>query len=332
MISTANHINLGSLLRSGVQTTNDLDQVRQAVAQYYFPIQCDVFGRADKFLFSYNHFSLNGISFSSSHVCEDFYFESEATENAYILQCALLNGSCEISYGNSRVQIDKNGGGSMISPFQKCTWKYNTGQVQLVVRIRREYMEEYFRALIGRDVTAPLEFQHKMDTAWPRVRGLQNLLFYMAEDIENGGVIHSPLVQERLKELLVQHILYAQPHNYSEVLHSSARPSGPDYIRNVEEYIEAHADEPLRVQDLASRVGVSIRSLQAGFQRYRQKSVSQSIKDVRLMRAHDMFKTSPHLSVTYVAFQCGYSHLSQFAADYKNKFNERPSDTVRKQR
>ncbi len=319
------------LLRSGVQSTNDLDQVRQAVAQYYFPIQCGVSGRADKFLFSYNHFSLDGISFSTSHVYENFYFESEATENAYILQCAMLNGGCEISYGNSTVRIHKNGGGSMISPFDKCTWKYDTGQVQLVVRVKREYLEAYFRALIGRDLAAPLVFQHQMDTTLPRLGGLRNLLYYMAEDIErDGGVIHFPLVRERLKELLVNSLLYAQPHNYSDLLNSTVKPSGPNFIRQVEEYIEAYAGQPIRLQDLASIVGVSIRSLQAGFKRYRQKSVTEFIKDVRLTRAHDLLKNSPHLSVTNVAYQCGYNHLSQFAMDYKKKYKERPFETLLK--
>ncbi len=333
MIATPVQRNSVSLLKSGVVSTNDLDQVRQAVARYYFPIQCDVSGRAENFLFSYNHFSLNGISFSTSHVCENFYFESEATENAYILQCAMLNGGCEISYGNSTVRIHKSGGGSMISPYQKCAWKYQSGQVQLVVRIRREYMNEYFQALIGRECAAPLEFQHGMDTTSPRVNGLRHLLFYMAEDIESdGGVIYSPLVQERLKEQLVHSLIYAQPHNYTDLLNNPILLPGPAYIRKVEEYIEAYADEPLRVGELAARVGVSVRSLQAGFYRYRQQSVSEFIKDVRLRRAHELLTKSPHLSVTQVAYQCGYNHLSQFAADYKKKFIESPSETLRHHR
>jgi transcriptional regulator GlxA family with amidase domain len=153
----------------------------------------------------------------------------------------------------------------------------------------------------------------------------------MADDIENaGGVIHSPLVKERLKELLMNSILYTQPHNYTELLNSRIKPAGPSFIRKVEEYIEANADESLRVGDLASQVGVSIRSLQAGFQRYRQKSVSEFIKEMRLRRAHQILKQSPHLTVTYVAYECGYNHQSQFAADYKKTYHESPSETRRK--
>ena len=322
------------LARFNVVSTNDLDRLRQVLSSNYHPLTCDVSGNMKDFHFRYNHVFLNGISFSSSSVQEHCHIKSGPTESAYIMQLCMLTGAAQVSYGKSHVRIHKNGGGSIISPHRPCSWLYESGQSQLVVRIEREQLESYFRALTGVMVSEsePLEFQHQMDTNDAKIKRVQQLVRLMIADVDREGLAGLPLIQARMKDLLLGSLLYAQPHNYSDVFFKSVPSSGPHYIDKIEEHIKEHIDEPLRVSELAHRFGVNIRSMQEGFRRHRDYTLSEFIKETRLQRARELLTISPHKTVTQVALDCGFGHLSQFAADYQKRFGERPSETRRKSR
>lgn len=55
------------------------------------------------------------------------------------------------------------------------------------------------------------------------------------------------------------------------------------------------------------------------------------VRDVRLHRVHDELREAdPHVTtVSQVAGRWGFLYLGRFAAAYREKFGERPSDTLR---
>ena len=91
-------------------------------------------------------------------------------------------------------------------------------------------------------------------------------------------------------------------------------------------------DEPLSVADLCLRLGVSRRVLQYSFQ---ETLDLNPVKFLRAMRLNGvrraLRKTDPRDdTVGNIAARWGFWHLSHFAADYKEMFGERPSDTLKK--
>ena len=95
--------------------------------------------------------------------------------------------------------------------------------------------------------------------------------------------------------------------------------------------MEANADEPLTPQELA-RVGcMSVRTLHASFQQVFGESPMAHLRTLRLdhVRA-ELVRSDPALvRVTDVAMRWGFFHQSRFAQQYRERFGELPSATLR---
>jgi transcriptional regulator GlxA family with amidase domain len=94
-----------------------------------------------------------------------------------------------------------------------------------------------------------------------------------------------------------------------------------------------HAGTLLTPSDAAAEVGISLRSLQAGFRRLRNETPGAFLRRVRLQNAYDELRRSNgEVSVTDVALRCGFAHLGRFSSSYQAAFGELPSDTLRRAR
>lgn len=96
------------------------------------------------------------------------------------------------------------------------------------------------------------------------------------------------------------------------------------------DFIEAHLGQPISVKDVARAAGVSLRSTQLLFQRHAGASITGFIQQRRLNRARAMLQgAGPRRSVTAVALDCGFNHLSYFYRCYRAAFGEVPGMTRR---
>ena len=107
--------------------------------------------------------------------------------------------------------------------------------------------------------------------------------------------------------------------------------AGADAVRRAEEYIIRRFNSPLTVAEVAAAVNVSLRRLEAAFRKHRDTTPREYLTSVRLERAREMLKrpTWP-ATVTAIAHDCGIFHLSRFAHQYMMKYDEFPSQTLRR--
>lgn len=97
----------------------------------------------------------------------------------------------------------------------------------------------------------------------------------------------------------------------------------------LEDWIEAHLAEPLTLGSLCARSGLGARSLQKAFEARRGMSPMRYVVERRLARARArLTRATPLESVTMIALDCGFEHMSRFAQAYRNLFGERPSETL----
>lgn len=101
-------------------------------------------------------------------------------------------------------------------------------------------------------------------------------------------------------------------------------------VHRVEDYLESHLGDPLRVDELCSAVGSSLHTLERAFQEVHGISPKKFLTLRRLARARkDLMRGGPQVgSVTDVAMKWGFFHLGRFAAEYKAVFLESPSETL----
>lgn len=85
-----------------------------------------------------------------------------------------------------------------------------------------------------------------------------------------------------------------------------------------------------RIDTVCRKLGTSERSLRDAFKTCTGMSASAYLKVLRLNQVRKILKSRPQkpVRVQDVAFCWGFSHMGQFAADYKQLFGEGPSETL----
>ena len=101
-------------------------------------------------------------------------------------------------------------------------------------------------------------------------------------------------------------------------------------VERARRYIEAHLSDPIRLADLCTHAHSQARSLEYGFRELVCLSPMSYIRMLRLGEVRSQLKgTSEKRSISEIALDAGFSHLSQFVVDYKRVFGETPSATRR---
>lgn len=89
--------------------------------------------------------------------------------------------------------------------------------------------------------------------------------------------------------------------------------------------------EQIPISELASRLGISRRSVERAFRESVGLSPNQFRRLLRLNNARRLLKQGSH-SVTEAAMESGLFHLGRFSAEYQGLFGEQPSETARRSR
>ncbi|WP_052692429.1 helix-turn-helix transcriptional regulator [Gordonia sihwensis] len=101
--------------------------------------------------------------------------------------------------------------------------------------------------------------------------------------------------------------------------------------RTAAHFIDAHARDLPTVAEIAAAAGVSVRSLSGGFARYLGTSVRSYLVEQRLQGVYRELRSGVE-SVTATAHAWGYVNLGVFAASYRRRFGENPSQTLARAR
>ena len=323
-------MNLSTLPLSGYQIfrTSDIDEARMAISSDYHPVKLDVPKNRRNFEAQYNHLFLNEIAFSASRNTSHLCLESGPTETAYLIQFLVLQGATCAQYKNEKIFVNERVG-AIYSPFGDTKNDYFENQSQVVIRIERSAIESCFEIMCGKRAPEPIEFDFEMDLRNPILAGLKEFVKCVVLQLDQkNAFMQLPLIQSQLENVLITGLLTTQPHSATSLLEKPIPNSGPHYVRQAEEYIHEHCGEPITVTYLARYVGVSLRSLQVGFQKYRGYTIQEFIKDERLRLARKHLLQPLWKNVTEIALLCGFNHPSKFSADYQKTFGEKPSETL----
>ena len=102
-------------------------------------------------------------------------------------------------------------------------------------------------------------------------------------------------------------------------------------LQRARDYMEANADKPITVLELAQASGSCVRTLEYIFRDYFDVTPKNYLKSRRLVAVrHELLRSLHSKSrIKQVAHRWGFWHMSQFAADYRRFFGELPSETLR---
>jgi AraC-like DNA-binding protein len=105
----------------------------------------------------------------------------------------------------------------------------------------------------------------------------------------------------------------------------------PANVRRAADFIEAMADQPVSLEQVALVAGVTGRALQSAFRRYYSTTPMGYLQQVRLERARAQLRAAnpaDGTTVAVVARRWGWVNPEHFAAAYQQRFGEPPVDSM----
>ena len=197
------------------------------------------------------------------------------------------------------------------------------------VFMKPDALYDTLSGLIGAPLGKKLQLD-KSNYDWrPEPRMIRSLVSLMVAELDREEGDLSRLVLAELEQAILVAFLCGTGHNYTRLLDGRPRGLAPSQVRLVEEYIEAHWNQPVSIEGLAVAANASARSVFHAFKEFRDYSPMNFLKRERLRRAREMLvKSGANESVTNITFACGFGNMGRFADDYRKAFGEMPSETL----
>jgi AraC-like DNA-binding protein len=309
--------------------THSLDEAIDAVARVYCPHTVEVVGRArgiDAFL---------KVTHSTFQPLVSLSYSAPVKIDAQNMSGLFLMMHCArgaASTTQERRTAEWKAGQTMpfSANFDTKLW-FDRAFLQKSVRLDMERLEAQCARWLGHPLEERLRFElrpfsDELEQIWQRT------LDYGWSSGEDGLAV-AGAAKAALDEYLLTLLLHHHPHNYSEELAQTVPSPVPGVVRRAERFIIDNDSASITVSDVADHLGISLRSLQAGFRQWRQTTPTAFLRRARLERVRDeLLHSDQEANVTTVALRHGFSHLGRFSGEYRSVFGEDPSATLRRRR
>ncbi|WP_162616512.1 AraC family transcriptional regulator [Xylanimonas allomyrinae] len=309
----------------GVLHTSDIDAARESIAASLAPHSLWVRRGGDGFMALHNAATLERISL---HYI-DYHAEVEvATERLdFCLVQIPLNGLTTVQAGASLVSVGPRSA-AVTSPGEAVRMRYSAGNPRLLVQVATDLLRERIALAAESGVVVPRWSGRSFDLRSGVGRTWRSLVGLVVADLErDDGMNGSPLTARSLQLALIDGLVaaLASPHAPGTDVSASEQ-----LVRRAARLIEDHCAEPLRTLDIAEAVGVSIRTLQAGFRTHLRTTPMAHLRRARLHRVRESLVDGSATSVAEAAHRWGVSHLGRLSGDYRAEFGESPSETIQR--
>jgi AraC-like DNA-binding protein len=204
----------------------------------------------------------------------------------------------------------------------------------LFVRISKQAMMDELQGLMGQPARSDLMFSAALsmtNAGGLMLRQVCDELRRTLYTTDQQNVRESAPLQQ-LESQFITLLLQAQPHNYRRFLNRSSA-AGHWQLNTAEEYMRANAHNPVSLGDVCEAVGVNARTLQDSFRKKRGCTPMEFLRAVRMERVRaGLSEPSEDTSVAREAARWGFLHFGRFSSEYRAKFGELPSQTLRQAR
>lgn len=313
--------------------TDSVDDAADAVGRIFCPHRLTPEHRTSPDFFALHNCAVfGGLSVNYVAYGGSVSIDPGCLERFFLLQIP-VHGSARIKTASRDIATVPGASASLLSPTIPTRMAWEGDCAQIILLVDRRLLEQRAAALSGRPMSA-VEFEPAVDLSSAGGRALQSRVMEFVDLAERLGPRRplSPVAAADMREALLGALLHRQRHNASDAIDrfGGRAEAMPPSVRRAREFLHAHADEPLDLVQLAAAAGVGIRALQLGFRRHFGTSISEMLRDIRLAQLNArLIAASPDDSVTDIAFELGFTHLSRTASAYRAKFGEAPSVTLR---
>jgi AraC-like DNA-binding protein len=167
-----------------------------------------------------------------------------------------------------------------------------------------------------------------------KARYWRSLLLFVGREISaDSSALASRLVQVETARMVAASAITVFPNTALRVAHTpSPGRVEPAALRRAIAFVDANAQQPITVQDMAAAASTTPRALQHAFARHRDTTPTGYLRRVRLEHAHRELQAADPVdgtTVGSVAARWGFASPGRFAAQYREAFGALPSHTLR---
>jgi AraC-like DNA-binding protein len=156
--------------------------------------------------------------------------------------------------------------------------------------------------------------------------------FVNRELLAEEPALAEPLLADQAMRTLVAAALAVFPNTTMAGARQAAGGAAPAALRRAVDFIETNAHRPIGLTEVAAASRVGPRALQQGFARHYETSPIGYLRTVRMERAHRELQAADPGSgatVAEIAARWGFGKPGRFAADYRQRYGQLPSRTLR---
>jgi AraC-like DNA-binding protein len=211
--------------------------------------------------------------------------------------------------------------------------EWSSDAVQLCVMVPSSTLETELEELLGHAVKTPLQLPFHLRLTTPEGRVWRSMVNLIGRELASEGrLLTHPHAGRQLERTLLDALLLGHAHRYIDEIERPAQAAVPAAIARAVDLLHERPAEPWSSIVLARAVHVSLRSLQAGFHKHVGKPPMTYLRDLRLRGIHaELVRAAPGATtVESVAYGWGMLHMGRFAAAYRRKFAEAPSQTLKR--
>ncbi|MFK0230829.1 AraC family transcriptional regulator [Streptomyces sp. NPDC090303] len=161
----------------------------------------------------------------------------------------------------------------------------------------------------------------------------QTVRFVQGQLATEDSPLAEPLVRQQMLDMLAATALVTFPNTtMSHVYEPGPGQVGETSLRRALAFVEANADRPITVTDIAEAAGTTARAVQYAFHHHLGTTPMLHLRQIRLERARqELTAADPTTGVTVrqIAARWGFADPGDFAALYRRTYGDAPSRTLR---
>lgn len=306
----------------------DIEQIREHYADTLKPVQVNTIGKGGKISVEDLHFSVGEFDIWSG-MCRSG-MEVNFTEPPDAVAIYLpISGIMEVK-AQGRQLLSGPDGLVAVDLSRMNTLRIHPGRSHIGIafshRAIKQQLSQMIDAPVVHDLEIPLE--NNMDAAGSaNLVALGRLLW---DNLSRDPGSTSKNSTECFFRTMMTILLETVPHRYLDHLNRSRSSAMPRHVKRAIEFMAANLSQSINAEDIARAAGVSVRALQAGFQRFRDSTPLAHLRQLRLEAVRRELTTAgcDRISISDVARRYGFTHMGRFSLLYREAFGELPTKTL----
>jgi AraC-like DNA-binding protein len=277
--------------------------------------------------------SLPGLYIGTTQYGAAAVLRTDGERALYWIKLPVRGHLAAVSRGNAVICDTRHG--AVLSPSRAYSMEVEGGGARLNVALRREAVARQLGALLGGDAPAdPLDFTPALDLEGGYGRSIARFARLAARELDRDDSVLSDCTTMRaFEDFMLTALLLSHPHNHAAALQRLQHAIAPRDVKRAIDFIQANLDAPIGLPEIVAASGVAGRTLLKHFADFKGLSPMRYLRNQRFERVRDTLRgAAPETSVMDIAASLGFNHLGRFSVEYRRRFGERPSETLRRRR